>query len=480
MRAINFLLTVLFSIVLSSCGGGGEGGNGTVAATINAKATINATPISFNPFVLQSDISLLSGSSSPIGFTFAGNKFVGSVYPNNAQLYQTDLNGGNVTAFGLPIPGGLDELYVASSFGLGGFPKNDIYVSAGSSMNGLYHFSNDGTTQGPFTVTGAIALNSDYVKGIAFDLIGNYGFDMLVSTNSGNLYKVNSSGVASLLASIPGEVLEGIDFAPAGFGPVGGQVIVASESANTLFAISAAGAVTNLSTAFGVTITSAEEIGFVPLTLGSGGPLEGFYAAAYPSSGILKADASQFVSMLGDAIVTGEFDSAVTNVHWDGAKYVVSQLGTFPAQPEDGIFVSQAMIQQSSPLSIHVTAAEVEHEEKEVSEESISMKSDFSYTGKLASKDIILVKFGGITLLEIPFDHFKQESAGKYEYETLESEAVIDFNLKTIRVLRHELLTGDLSNSNNIEVVISFGSATATDYFVNTGEKEKCGVVQQL
>jgi len=305
-----------------------------------------ALPITPTTFVQQSDINtaVSPGANQPIGFAYAGNKFVGSVYPTNSQLYQTDLSGGSVSKFGSPIPGGFDELYVSSSLGLGGFPTRDIYASAGPGNGGLYHFSNDGTSQGSFTVTGATSLNSEYVKGIAFDPYGGYGFAMLVSTNEGNLYKVTSAGVATLLGTVPGAVLEGIDFAPAGFGPIGGQAVVASESAGTLFAVSNIGVVTNLST-LGVSTPGAEEIGFVPLNLGAGGPLEGFYGAAYPNGGVLKYDASQFAGMLGDAIVTNEVGGhEVYQVHWTGSSYSVTTIGVFPFQPEDGIFVTQAII----------------------------------------------------------------------------------------------------------------------------------------
>lgn len=321
----------------------------SICVTLAAPMTVSATPIAFNTFVQQTDINTaLPGGAPVIGFAYAGNKFVGSVYfgPNNAQLYQSDLSGGAVSKFGSPIPAANSELYVSSSLGLGGFPSRDIYASAGPTVGGLYHFSNNGAVQGTFTVTGATSLNREYVKGIAFDPFGNYEYAMLVTTSAGSLYKVNSAGVATLLANIPGQVLEGIDFAPTGFGPVGGQAVVASESANTLFAVSTTGVVTNLSTAFGVTISAAEEIGFVPLDLGLGGPLEGFYAAAYPSSGIQKADASQFIGMLGDAIVTSELGGAdpVSSVHWDGTKYVVTSVGNLPGQAEDGIFVTQAIL----------------------------------------------------------------------------------------------------------------------------------------
>ena len=276
----------------------------------------------------------------------AGDKFVGSLYPSNSQLYQTDLSGGSVTPFGAPIPGASSELYVSSSLGLGGFASRDIYASGGPGK-GLYRIKNNGSSQGVFAVTGATSLNSEYVKGIAFDPYGNYGHDMIVSTDQGNLYRVNAAGVATLLANMPGQILEGIDFSPAGFGPVGGQVVVASESANTLFAVSTTGTVTNMNSLFGVFIGAAEEIGFVPLDLGLGGPLEGFYAAAYPGGGIQKADANQFLGMLGDAVVTSEFGSSsdpVTGVHWDGTKFVLTALGNLPGQAEDGIFVTQAII----------------------------------------------------------------------------------------------------------------------------------------
>jgi hypothetical protein len=326
-----------------------------VCAAVALTVSLNVSAVTFNTYVQQSSIDgALPGGARPIGFAYAGNKFVGSVWfgPNNNQLYQTNLAGTVVTTFGNPIPGATDELYVSSSLGLGGFGNGDIYSSNGV-QGGLYRFSNNASSQGVFTVTGATALNSEFVKGIAFDPFGNYGNNMLVSTNAGHIYTVTSSGVATLLATINGptgapQVLEGIDFAPSTFGPLAGQAVVASESANTLFAVDPGGLVTDMSTVFGVTVGAAEEIGFVPLNLGLGGTLEGFYAAGFPNQGINKADASEFVGMLGDAIVTSENGTAadpVSQVHWDGTKFVVTTpIGFLHGQAEDGIFVTQAII----------------------------------------------------------------------------------------------------------------------------------------
>ena len=133
-----------------------------------------------------------STGGSPIGFAYAGNKFVGSNYFNN-QLYQTDLNGGNLLPFGAPLPissGSIGEIYVSSSLGLGGFGSSDARdVFAGSEAAGnVYRFSNDGSSQSLF----ASGLSGD-VRGIAFDPYGEYGFNMLVTTQTGNVYRVDST-----------------------------------------------------------------------------------------------------------------------------------------------------------------------------------------------------------------------------------------------------------------------------------------------
>lgn len=294
-----------------------------------------AGAISFTTFVQGGDINSTLGQNSTIGFSYAGNKFVGSVYfgTNNNQLYQTDLSGLNVQLFGPPIPGASGEIYVSSSFGLGGFPSRDIYATQN---NGIFHITNNGSSGSPF-VSGL----SGGVRGIAFDPYGSYGNDMIVTTTSGAVYRVNNSGTATILANV-GEDTEGLDFTPQPFGPFPtGTLVVASEGSGRLRAISPTGVITDL----GVVVQSAEMLSFVPLTLGSSGsPLEGFYAARYPDN-IQKAGATEFVPYLGDAIVTGETTQLVYQVEWGGSSFAVNTLGSFGGQPEDGIFVTAKIIE---------------------------------------------------------------------------------------------------------------------------------------
>jgi PEP-CTERM motif len=307
---------------------------GSLLALIAAQADPLPDPV-FTQFVAPFPIG-----GAPIGFAYAGNKFVGTVQRDGTNvLYSTDLTGGNVQPFGgaVSLTSNLSsEHFVASSLGLGGFPNRDIYVASG---NGVMHISNDGSSSNTF-VSG---LNGS-VRGILFDPIGTFSHDMLITTAAGGIYQVNSAGVATLIAST-GEDTEGLDVAPLGgnLGAFNGQLIVASEGSNTIRAINPT--THALSTVvIAPQINGAEELSVVPLDLGSGDPaLEGMYGANY-SINVVKADASQFAGLQGDIVVTGEFGHGVWDIHFDGTNFVVAQVGTFPNQPEDGIFVTSAII----------------------------------------------------------------------------------------------------------------------------------------
>ncbi|MCU1276165.1 MAG: motif putative anchor domain protein [Bryobacterales bacterium] len=314
---------------------------------MNSKRVLTAAVLvaGFGMGVARADIVLntfvSSTGGSPIGFAYAGNKFVGSNY-FSSQLYQTDLNGGNVQNFGPLVLNPTGEDYVSSSLGLGGFPSRDIYVATGTSIE---HISNDGTSHNTF-VSGLVGN----VKGITFDSTGIFGNQMLVDTDAGRIYKIDSTGTATLLASIAGApVTEGMDIAPSTFGTFAGQLVIASESANAIYAVDSLGNVTQIpvvdSLGRPTNLPGAEELNFVPLNLGSSGnPIEGFYGSNF-SVNVQKADVSQFTGFLGDAIVTNEFGGhEIFDVHFDGSKYVVTTIGHFPNQPEDGLFVTAKII----------------------------------------------------------------------------------------------------------------------------------------
>lgn len=311
-----------------------------LAVVLGVVASIPARAVVFNTFT---DPHPTVGGGT-IGFAYAGDKFIGSVQTDGTgALYSTDLTGGNVQVFAPGVslaPSPSSEHFVSASVGAGGFPNRDVYVAA---SNSVVHISHDGTSSSVF----AGGFGGD-VRGILFDTVGSFGGDMLVTTNAGNVYRVNSAGASSLLNST-GEDTEGLDVAPtgAGFGTFDGDLVVASEGSGLLRAITPTGSMTDINP--NDRIAGAEELSFVPLTLGlSGNPVEGMYGANYTEN-VLKADAGQFAGMQGDVIVTSETGHGVFRGHWNGATFGVTQVGAFSAQPEDGIFVTAAHITGGVP-----------------------------------------------------------------------------------------------------------------------------------
>ena len=308
-------------------------------------------------------------AGNTIGFAYAGNKFVGTIYVNGTgSLYSTDLTGANAQPFAPSVSLSGSFLRRSITSRLRSYLKRlpqwrDILAPPTalkhhgiSTTKAMGSAASSNTSELP-------GLAGD-VRGITFDQIGTFAHDMLVTTTAGNIYKVTSSGSASLLANV-GEDVEGLDVAPLGnnFSTFDGDLIVASEGSGMLRAISPSGGATPLSNGSGspVIIPSAEELTFVPLNLGmSGGSLEGLYGSNYGADNVQKANENQFLGMQGDIIVTGETTGDVSQVHWNGSQFVVTTIGSFgpyPSnQPEDGIFVTPTILQAPEPGTLSLIA----------------------------------------------------------------------------------------------------------------------------
>lgn len=330
-----------------------------------ASVAANALNLDFTTFVTTSSIATAEpGGQGTIGFNFDATKFVGSEYYDN-QLYQTSLTGGSVTTFGAPIGTGtsaglqtsglMGEVVVGASLGQGGFTLGNVFVGSAENAD-IFEYNAAGTTQTLFaTLPGGVGT----VRQIFFDPGTTFGGDMIVTTTSGHIYTVTSAGVVTLLANV-GEDSEGMDIIPTnatGWGPYAGDLLVGSEDSGTLRLISPGGTVTVLG-AVG-DFPEAETVSFVPLTLNTSDPLEGFYDSNYGANNIQFASASNFTGILGDVIVTCEDDcpgnngSTVYNIQYIGGAgcattvsnscITVTQFtmtGTTLTQSEDGEFVT--------------------------------------------------------------------------------------------------------------------------------------------
>lgn len=304
--------------------------------------------VTFSTFIPSSAINAALGQNNTIGITYAGDKFVGSVYvgTNNLQLYQSDLGGGSVQKFGAPLPTGGGEPVLASGLGQAGFAAGAIYASGADSR--IYRYASGGGAPVLFGSTD----DGSAVRQIFFDHGSNFGGRMLVTTTTGHILSYDAGGTRTLIASV-GEDTEGMDIASSHYGKYAGQLLVASEGSGLIRAIKADGTVTVLqlrdTSGNATRISLAETVSTVPLDLGlSGNPLEGFYVANYATD-VQKAGAGQFAGLLGDTIVTSEFgaNSPLWDLHYNGDlldTFTVTQVGTLPGQSEDGIFVTAQRI----------------------------------------------------------------------------------------------------------------------------------------
>jgi hypothetical protein len=313
-----------------------------------ASLRLNASliPVDFTTLVPNSAISPVEpGGEGTIAFNYTGTMFVGSEYFDN-QLYSTNLSGGAVAKFGTPLGTGTSagvqssasvaEVVVAASLGQAGFAQGDVY--SGSGANGdIFHYNANGTSQSLFAT---LPSGSGAVRQIFFDPGTSFGGNMLVTTTSGNIYKVNSAGSSSLLASI-GEDTEGMDIATSAWGAFAGDLLVGSENSGTIRLVSPTGTVTVLGSVG--EFPGAETVSVVPLNLNPSDPLQGFYVANYTQN-IQFAAAANFAGLLGDAIVTDEFGgSTMWDVHYTGSGFTVTPFtftGNSISQFEDGIFVT--------------------------------------------------------------------------------------------------------------------------------------------
>jgi hypothetical protein len=314
-----------------------------VALPIAAARPAAAGPVTFSTFISSSDINAATGQSSTIGITYAGNKFVGSLYfgTNNNQLFQSNLNGGGVTKFGAPIPNASGEVVLAASLGQGGFAKGSIYAGSESGTQ-IYQFDNDGSNQKLFTT---LPTGGD-IRQIFFDPGSSFGGKMILTTTRGDIYTVDHSGTATLLASLHQDT-EGMDIAPSSWGKYAGQLLVSSEGSGDLNFISNLGVVTYS----GISLAGAETVSFVPANLGlSGNPVEGFYEANFPVD-IQKVDPIQFAGLQGHVLVSDEFGGhELWDLSFSGTALIFNgPIGTFPNQPEDGIFVTAQRIGDINP-----------------------------------------------------------------------------------------------------------------------------------
>jgi hypothetical protein len=244
--------------------------------------------------------------------------------PGNFALINPD---GSLAAYSAAA-GYLDEVKIATARNaLGGFVPGDLFGSNGVAGGTL----GLGTELVRVSPGGAPVANPWVILpgepglirgGLHVDRTGLYGGDLIVVSTAGNIWRVNSLGVPTLLASLPGVHLEGVITVPNNpglYGPWAGQILVGAEGLAGFYTCDALGN-TAFYQAFDVNgnAVAPEDIEIVP-------PCENFYGANY-STQIMGAHSSQFASMVGDIVAAQEFPGILWRVQWTGAGFLATQL----------------------------------------------------------------------------------------------------------------------------------------------------------
>jgi hypothetical protein len=276
-----------------------------------------------------------SGSSvfatvpAPIGVAASPTQLVVSEYCTGTLDRIDDV--GTVSFFasipGYPV-GTCIEMYLSISPGLGTWAANDIYATQGGQV---WKISPDGSSVTPFATVPTCGTTH---SGITFDHVGTFGFDMIVSCNNGNVYRLDSAGTPTFVAST-GTFLEGPDIPPATFGPLGGQLWAADEHSGTVWAISNAGAVTPA-----VSYVSPESVHVIPPNPCSFGNSNGaLFSAMFADNQIWAWPPIDLAGLGGNVLVTSELGGGIALVTFNGSAYVTSPFSTETDQHEGSAIV---------------------------------------------------------------------------------------------------------------------------------------------
>ena len=244
--------------------------------------------------------------------------------PNNFVLVASD---GTQSVFS-GISGFTEEVKIATARTGSVFPAGTLFT--GNGIDGeIARINTDGTIFGNPWVSLPGAGNGLMRGSLYVDTTGVYGGDLIVVTTLGEVWRINSAGVASFIDDVNVH-LEGVTTVPsdaAQYGPLAGKIIAGAEGVGLLYVFNSAGFVTTYDV--GVNI---EDIDLITGT-------ENFYGVNFGTSRLLGAPASEFAAMAGDILLTSEFGVSPSGLYvlsWNGISLTAPQLPLSPGSETPG------------------------------------------------------------------------------------------------------------------------------------------------
>jgi hypothetical protein len=226
------------------------------------------------------------------------------------------------------------KIATARSGNIGGFSSGELF--AGNGVDGqIMRIGADGlTVTNPWVDlpggSGPRGTNGLMRGSLYVDRTGVFNGDLLAVTTIGEVWRVNSAGTPTLVATVAtqnkGVHLEGLIVVPnnpARYGPLAGHAIAGAEEQGLLYSFAPDGTIDSYS--LGVNIEDIDRID----------PGANFFGVNYGTSKILGAGPEQFCAMVGDILLLQEhFDptrlSGIFRLKWDGSQLVAQPIVLTP------------------------------------------------------------------------------------------------------------------------------------------------------
>ena len=294
-------------------------------------------------------IPISTGFNSPVGIDYhpSLNKVVISVnypsgLPHNFELVAED---GTHAKFS-NVSGLTDEVKIAvaqddgAGMSIGGFSAGELFSGTGVGGN---------TVANPWV---ALPNETGLLRGsLHVDRTGVFGGDLIVVTTTGGVWRVNSQGEPTKLASIPTH-LEGLITVPNDvekYGPWAGKILTGAEQQGRFYTIDIQGQVEAHTIEGTDGPIKPEDIDLIEAN-------QNFFGVNYGGARIVGTPASAFVNMVGDILVSQESPGYLYRLHWNKLYFEVTQLAQVP-QWEHMTFAKSGIVEVSGIGNIEFTSA---------------------------------------------------------------------------------------------------------------------------
>ncbi len=260
--------------------------------------------------------------NAPIGIDHhnPSNKVVMSVNYSSGQPYNFELvaGDGSRTQFS-NISDLTDEVKIATARddgggkSLGGFVAGELFVGTGVPGQ-IARIAADGTSvQNPWVM---LPGEDGLLRGsLHVDRTGVFNGDLIVVTTAGGVWRVDSSGTPTRLASLNThlEGLTTIPNDPGRYGPWEGKILIGAENEGGIYTVDPSG-----NTAFFELGIDPEDIEVIPANAN-------FFGVDFGSGMLQGASYVQFLNMVGDILIAEE-NGILSHVRWTGSQFQATEI----------------------------------------------------------------------------------------------------------------------------------------------------------